>query len=56
MEDSILKLPHPCIDTVYLFTKVNTIFRRRKKLQIKNYVVISLIGFKNLDNGIPFHS
>ena len=32
MEESILKLPHTYIDTVYLFTNITTIFRRLKIL------------------------
>ena len=40
MEESIFRLPHTCIDTVYLFTEVTTIFRR---LKIFNYKKINLI-------------
>jgi hypothetical protein len=36
MEESILKLPHTYIDTVYLFTNITTIFRRLKIFNKKN--------------------
>ena len=41
MEESILKLPHTYIDTVYLFTKITTIFRRLKIFNKKINLIIN---------------
>ena len=54
MEESILKLPHTYIDTVYLFIQISTIFRRLKIFNNKNKLILIINRMTGMAQIAPY--